>query len=494
MLNISPSSPAQPKPSLPARKRGSHSKHGGHMKRRRGGQPGNLNACKIGTFSLRQPGPLSEIRLRLQTLRYSFIDGTLSPDEIIKQARSTLQELLPIREDFGLDLLDTVNLEIKLIKLILDADSCYTPTLLRNRALESIALDPFDLIERGCKDWCISRDADSFFPVSKLSARNSKDASLPFAKHPCGSPNVPSGCGAGGGVGDGIPPDHPSLATNLTDEQWAVLAPLIPPDPAMEWLTGQPPILIAASRWGLTRYSPTGEFNDFEIMQKYDEILQRYPAQLVPQVAASAKKRGRPRNHSISPRALLDAIIWKLATGRTWDELPFDFPPMRLCRKYYRRLFLSGRLYTLLLALYNHMRSEGVDPYSLLEQRLLTTTPSQNIALTPDAPPTWQNYTALLFMQLARDAYLHLEHETKRINPHYPLMPVLKGLASLSTGRLPDSGEPKPLVPTFQPLEKSLAHRKWKQVKRVDREVAKRLRNPDLLKHPSPQIQEEPDE
>jgi hypothetical protein len=162
---------------------------------------------------------------------------------------------------------------------------------------------------------------------------------------------------------------------------------------------------------------------------------------------------------------LLDAIFWKLATGQPWHALPLGFPPMRACRKYYHRLYLSGRLYTLLLALYNHLRSEAaIDLPGLLQAGVFTTTPAQKIALSPAAPPTWENYTALLFMQLARLAYTRLQRQHKQAHPLYPLLPDFKGTAALSTGALPII-ESKPSVPNevdepgegFQPLETACA-------------------------------------
>jgi transposase len=463
MLNTSPPPSAKPKPLPPARTRAST------IKRKRGGQPGNLNARKDGAFSIHQPGPLSRLISKAKNLQFSFISGTQSLHEIVDQAQKTYVQLESARDQHKPSIA-VLKIETGVLSLSVRAKTAIFYDRLRRQVLEVLAIDPLTVILIGFKNYGITRDADSFFPVSKLSARNSTDASLP-------SPNVPIWRGAGGGVEagsqveGGVPPDHPSLATNLTDEQWAVLAPLIPPDPAMDWLTGEPPVIIAANRWRYTCYSHIGKFKDLAIIQEYNRVLQRCPALLAP--ASPAKKRGRPRNAPISPRVLLDAIIWKLATGNTWDALPLGFPPMRLCRKYYRRLFLSGRLYTLLLALYNHMRFEAfIDPYVLLKLGIFTITPGQNIALSPGVPPIWQVYTALLFMQLARDAFLRLERENEHASG-ISCPPFLKGFDQLSTGRFPDSGQPKtPPIPTFQPLKKSPAYKKWKQIERVDREVA----------------------
>lgn len=434
-------------------------------KRRRGGQPYNLNARKDGAYSILRPGPLYEARRRVDSLLFESRSGLLPSQVVLDLARAERKIIESIKKQHNVGTLATVRMEIKLSKLIFRSIDVNLPYILKVCALEKIAHDPFGWIEGYIRAFDIARDADSFFPVSKLSVRNS--LILP-------SPNVLTSYSQSiwGGAGEGLG----GFATNLTDEQWAVLAPLIPPDPATAWQSGEPPVIIAASRWGLTPYAPTGEFGDFVILQEHNKTLQQFPALMTPPLRASrTKKRGRPRNPSVSPRALLDAILWKLATGHTWDALPSEFPPMSLCRKYYRRLFLSGRLYTLLLALYNHMRLDAcIDPYLLLEQGVFTTTPSQHIALSPQAAPTRQNYTALLFMQLARDAYLHFEREEKRNNPAYRLVPALKGEDELSNGLLPGTKDLH--IPAFKPLNSSLAFKKSRQVEKREASIKKRLK------------------
>ena len=418
---------------------------------KRGGQPGNQNARKLGTFSTYRPGSLSPTRDLIKDLRIRLKDPASPPDQIVAQARIARQELPlphPTLASIG-NFIQVVQLSLKLSGIVSSAWASCIPAIRLTHALESIAHDPFGWFGRGYKDSGISRDADSFFIVSEKSAQNSP-----------------------------LPPSHPILATNLTDSQWAVLAPLIPPDPRLDFLTGEPPVIIAANRWGFTQYYSTGEFNDFVIMENYHKILQRCPGLVTPTQASSPrKKRGRPRT---SPRALLDAILWKLATGQNWDALPFGFPPMRVCRKYYRRLFNTGRLYTLLLALYNHMRIESsTDLPGLLEAGVFTTTPSQKIALSPEAPATSENYTALLFMQLARSAFTRLHRQHKQAHPiSLPLLPDFKGAASLSTGMIPGLKAKEPEL-VFEPLEDSLAWKKWRKIERdqktIAREVSKRL-------------------
>lgn len=111
-----------------------------------------------------------------------------------------------------------------------------------------------------------------------------------------------------------------------------------------------------------------------------------------------ADSRGRPLAH---PRPLLDAIFWKIAYHARWQDLPPGSPPMLTCRRYYRRLFLSGRLFTLYSSLYkDFLRSAKTDLPGLVNQNCFSI--SGNILVVRSClEETWQLRTALLFMQPA---------------------------------------------------------------------------------------------
>jgi hypothetical protein len=217
--------------------------------RKRGGQPGNQNARKTGTYSTFHPGLYSATRSQVQALRIRLKDPAVPLDQVVEQASTARQALpLPVQALEG-EFLPALRLFQSLSKMITRAYSLSIPSRRLSDVLSAIAHDPFGYFERAYKDCGISRDADSFFPVSEKSVQNSP-----------------------------LPSSHPRLATNLTDAQWTVLAPLIPPDPHLDWLTGDPPVIIAANRWGFNEYYFTGEFNDFVIMKNYHQILKRFPA------------------------------------------------------------------------------------------------------------------------------------------------------------------------------------------------------------------------
>ncbi len=203
--------------------------------RRRGGQPGNQNARKLGTFSVHNPGSFHTTHLAVRSLRRSQSHPFTPPNLLIEQVVLARQPLFPfLGQPSDPEFLPAVSLYFDLTRVIIDAYADCIPARRLSGALVDLARDPLRWIELGFKDSGISRDADSFFIVFEKSAFYSP-----------------------------LPAHHPRLATNLTDDQWAVLAPLIPPDPPLQHLTGRPPVLIAANRWDFTRYQYTGEFQDF---------------------------------------------------------------------------------------------------------------------------------------------------------------------------------------------------------------------------------------
>jgi transposase len=451
--------------------------------RPRGGQPGNQNARRNGTFSRLQPGPLGSTRTLLRSLNASLKTSAVPPKQVREAACAARLELNRPAVSSRLAALQTIEFLIKLNRLIARADASAFTALRLARGLESLARLPFIWFAGAYRDSGITRDADSFFPISQKSALNPESD---YKTHRLSDDQT------------SLLPNYP---TNLTDDQWSVLAPLIPPDPHLDWLTGEPPLIIAANRWGFTLYRYTGPAHDSLVLQKYHKILARCPGLSDPPLLSGERLgvlppdmgvRSCPGHSRTSPRLLLDAILWKLTTGHAWSELPPGFPSMRLCRKYYRRLYLSGRWYTLMLALYNHfLQTSSVDFLTLLKSGAFVTTPSQKIALNPEIKPTWEHYTALLFMQLARSARSRLQRLYHQSHPLHRFSPDLKGTASLTTGLPPGVSLPvnsrKPysrpsgstsmqLFSILQSLQASLALKKGPELEKDLRTTTSELR------------------
>ena len=112
-----------------------------------------------------------------------------------------------------------------------------------------------------------------------------------------------------------------------------------------------------------------------------------------------------------------------MAHHARWQDLPVGYPSMFPCRRYYRRIFRSGRLLTIYRALYQDFCTCGGFDLTALVERDCFEINENKIALCPGVPGTWQMRTALLFMQLAYQNLRHLrrvkEQERQRRLPHF---------------------------------------------------------------------------
>jgi hypothetical protein len=135
--------------------------------------------------------------------------------------------------------------------------------------------------------------------------------------------------------------------------------------------------------------------------------------------------RGRP---PADPHLLLDAIFWKFAHHARWQDLPPGSPPMLTCRRYYRRLFLSGRLFTLYSALYkDFLSSAKVELRSLVDLGCFEIA-GNALVMRLGRDETWQVRTALLFMQLgfqvSRRILREKEQQDRRCSLPYYRQPI----------------------------------------------------------------------
>lgn len=152
---------------------------------------------------------------------------------------------------------------------------------------------------------------------------------------------------------------------------------------------------------------PKNDFNSLALEEALCRSVSRSPfpfltprqwAVLAPLVPPAERtgKRGRP---PADPRILLDAIFWKLAHHARWQDLPPWYPPMLTCRRYYRRLFLSGRLDTLYTALYDDLLTRGmVSLHGLVKQGDVAISENK-VIMRRGMGKSWQMRTALLFLQ-----------------------------------------------------------------------------------------------
>jgi transposase len=66
--------------------------------------------------------------------------------------------------------------------------------------------------------------------------------------------------------------------------------------------------------------------------------------------------RGRPR---VPSRPILDAILWVLRTGAPWADLPRRYPPYQTCHRRFQQWSRDGTLRKVLLTLAKDLKERG---------------------------------------------------------------------------------------------------------------------------------------
>src|SRR5580693_6051473 len=81
---------------------------------------------------------------------------------------------------------------------------------------------------------------------------------------------------------------------------------------------------------------------------------------LLPKPVVREDGRGRPWR---DPRDVLDGILWVLRTGAQWNEMPSKFPPYQTCHRRFQQWVRDDTLETVLRRLAADLRERGgLDP------------------------------------------------------------------------------------------------------------------------------------
>ena len=111
---------------------------------------------------------------------------------------------------------------------------------------------------------------------------------------------------------------------------------------------------------------------------------------------------GRPPIH---PRPILDGTLWKIRTAVPWADLPTYYPSHQTCFHRYRLWHKGGLLDQIFLALYKDLLQRGeFDPQHALRDGSITVTFQKNrfrVLAAAEFLNTWQLSTALIFIQIA---------------------------------------------------------------------------------------------
>jgi transposase len=123
-------------------------------------------------------------------------------------------------------------------------------------------------------------------------------------------------------------------------------------------------------------------------------------APLLPPPAVRADGRGRPWR---DPRDVLNGILWILRTGAPWKNLPERYPPYQTCHRRYQQWVQDGTFEKVLRALATDLRDRGgLD----LREAFIdgTFAPAKKGGLAwgrpsaARAPRSWPLQTALVFL------------------------------------------------------------------------------------------------
>jgi transposase len=141
-------------------------------------------------------------------------------------------------------------------------------------------------------------------------------------------------------------------------------------------------------------------------------------ALLQPLLPPTAPRRGRP---AADTRLILEAILWKLSENAPWDYLPPDFPSHKTCYRYYRQWQHTGLLTRILRCLFQDLHDRGgFDFVQAHRDGLLQIHKIGSLWLISNHPSlddTWQITIARICLwravRLARNPhYLALKHPT----------------------------------------------------------------------------------
>lgn len=200
-------------------------------------------------------------------------------------------------------------------------------------------------------------------------------------------------------------------------------------------------------------------------------------------------RKNRRRKPLPNVRLLMEGILLKLAFGLRWQDVPTLIGrlhppaapfPLRACQRLHRDLFNSGRLRAIYRELDLHLHVYGQTSLrELVDQGHFKITGSR-LVLSAGGPAsgaagklTWQKFTALLLLQRALHSQrVHKREQDydRRRNGLYWRLPPLPPLLRLPLRR-------SPLMPSqtadtssgiFEPLESSLAWKKWQKQEQIN--------------------------
>jgi transposase len=131
---------------------------------------------------------------------------------------------------------------------------------------------------------------------------------------------------------------------------------------------------------------------------------------LIGEMPRRADGRGRPWRSS---REVLNGILWILRTGAQWAELPKRYPPYQTCHRRYQRWVRTGRFERVLEALARALEERGKLDLSeyFIDGTFIAAKKGAAVWVRPSgakARSSWQWQTALVFLSPSAPPRLRL--------------------------------------------------------------------------------------
>ena len=121
---------------------------------------------------------------------------------------------------------------------------------------------------------------------------------------------------------------------------------------------------------------------------------------LLPRVIPREDGKGRPRSN---PRDVLDGVLWVLRTGAPWADLPRRYPSYQTCHRWFSSWARDGTMRKILRALLADLQRRGKIDLSeaFIDGSFIGAKkggPSLVRAVAAAAPNSWQSRTAMVFL------------------------------------------------------------------------------------------------
>jgi transposase len=156
---------------------------------------------------------------------------------------------------------------------------------------------------------------------------------------------------------------------------------------------------------------------------------------LIGEIPRRADGRGRPWRNS---REVLNGILWILRTGAQWVDLPDRYPPYQTCHRRYQRWVREGVFERILEELARDLKERGKLDLSecFIDGTFIVAKKGEDVWIRPSGArvrSSWQWQTALVFLSPRVPPRLRLMRVASSLLPSTPASSPTCPDASLAT-------------------------------------------------------------